>query len=49
MAYWRRPDVLRQLVIAEEDLPLNRRGGPNRRFKSANVIDLVRIKDGRGP
>lgn len=42
MAYWKRADVLRQLAVAEEDLPPDRRGGPHRRFRSANVVDLVR-------
>jgi len=35
---------LRSLCIAEEDLPPNHRGGPYRRFRSQNVIDLVRVR-----
>ena len=41
MAFWRRPDVLRELALPEEDLPPNRRGKPHRHFKSVNIIDLV--------
>ena len=29
-------------VFAEEDLPPDRRGGPYRRFRSVNVVDLIR-------
>ena len=45
MAFWRRPDVLRELALPEEDLPPDRRGKPTRHFKSVNVVDLVRIRE----
>jgi hypothetical protein len=46
-AFWDDPDVFYKLAIAEEDLPEVYRGGPDRRFKSPNVIDLLRIKKKR--
>jgi hypothetical protein len=48
-AFWDRPEgaALRDLQPAEEDLPPNRRGGPNRWFRSPKVIDLVNIRKAR--
>lgn len=43
-AFWDRPDVLREMGIAEEDLPPSHRGGPYRRFRSPNVVDLVLLR-----
>jgi len=48
-AFWRRPleEIRRELQPAEEDLPLDHRGGPYRWFRSKNVIDLVKIRKER--
>jgi hypothetical protein len=48
-AFWNRPEgeVWRELTLAEEDLPPYRRGGPHRWFRSANIIDLVKIRKAR--
>jgi hypothetical protein len=48
-AFWNRPqaEVMRDLVIREEDLPLDHRGGPYRQFRSSNMIDLVQVRKER--
>jgi hypothetical protein len=48
-AFWNLPEdeMRRALVVAEEDLPVEYRGGPYRQFRSANVVDLVRVREAR--
>ena len=45
-AFWDRPndEVMRDLTIREEDLPQQSRGGFYRHFRSANVVDLVKVR-----
>jgi hypothetical protein len=48
-AFWNRPEevVLSELVLPEEDLPIDRRGGAYRWFRSPNVVDLAKARRGR--
>jgi hypothetical protein len=48
-AFWNRPadEVMADLTIDEEDLPLPCRGQHHRHFRSPNVIDLVKLRRGK--
>jgi hypothetical protein len=47
-AFWESFDdnALRELALPEEDKIASHRGGTYRRFRSSNVIDLVRVRKG---
>jgi hypothetical protein len=48
-AFWKRSDseTFSDLILPEEDLPPERRGGMYRWFRSPNVLDLVKARAGR--
>jgi hypothetical protein len=48
-AFWNRGDseIFSDLILPEEDLPPERRGGAYRWFRSRNVLDLVKARAGR--
>jgi hypothetical protein len=45
-AFWNRSDseIFSGLILPEEDLPPERRGGTSRWFRSPNVLDLVKAR-----
>jgi hypothetical protein len=47
-AFWTESEseIFGDLILAEEDLPPERRGGAYRWFRSPNVIDLVKVRAG---
>jgi hypothetical protein len=48
-AFWIGSDseIFSDLILPEEDLPPERRGGAYRWFRSPNVLDLVKVRAGR--
>ena len=48
-AFWDRSEgeIFRDLILPEEDLPAELRGGPHRWFRSPNVLDLVQARKAR--